>query len=234
MIVTDQPTIFDDTVMAAVSSIDDGNMKFGIGDDDDTRRSRIAFLQANGTEPPQTTLLQVTYDTIDFCRYVILDDEHEGEGMLEPVSATQADAAVATRPDHAIFLPLADCVGAIMYDPDNQILMVSHLGRHSVEQTGATKNIEYLIEYFGSDPANLLVWLSPAVGADSYPLAAFEQRGLHDVVIEQLARAGVERRHIEASEIDTAESDNYYSHSEFKAGYRDFDGRFAIVAMMRE
>lgn len=234
MIVPDQPTIFDDVIVAAVSSLDDGNMKFGIGNDDETRQNRIAFLRRNDIELSQTTLLQVTYDTTDFCRYQILDDEHQGEGMLEQVSAAEADAVVVTRPDHAVFLPLADCVGAILYDPVDQIMMVSHLGRHSIEQNGVQKNVQYLTEYFDTDPSDLLVWLSPAVGSETYPLNAFDGRGLHDVVTDQLIQAGVDAHCIETSQVDTADSDDYYSHSEFKAGNRDFDGRFAIVAMMRE
>jgi copper oxidase (laccase) domain-containing protein len=234
MIVPDQPTIFDDVIVAAVSSRDDGNMKFGIGNDDETRQNRVAFLRNNDIEPSQTTLLQVTYDTTDFCRYHILDDEHQGEGMLEQVSTTEADAVIVTRPDHAVFLPLADCVGAIVYDTANQIMMVSHLGRHSVEQGSAQKSIHYLIEYFETDPSDLLVWLSPAVGNETYPLHAFDGRGLHDIVTEQFTQAGVDVHCIETSQVDTAQSDDYYSHSEFKAGNRDFDGHFAIVAMMRE
>ena len=234
MIAHDQPTIFDDAIIAAVSSTDDGNMKFGRGSDDDTRFNRTAFLQANGIELPQTTLLQVTYDTTDFCRYKIVDDEHQGEGMHEPVSSLQADALVVTRPDHAIFLPLADCVGAIIYDPKNEIMMVSHLGRHSIEQNGATKSLQYLIDEFDSNPADLQIWLSPAAGAENYPLHAFANRGMQQVVVGEFLALGVPFQQIEVSDVDTTESDNYFSHSEFKAGYRDFDGRFAIVAMMRD
>jgi copper oxidase (laccase) domain-containing protein len=234
MIAQDQPTIFGDSVVAAVSSADDGNMKFGRGDDDETRSARVEFLAAHDLEPSQTTLLQVTYDTTDFCRYSILDDEHQGDGMLEPIAQVQADALVVTRPDHAIFLPLADCVGAIIYDARNHILMVSHLGRHSVEQFGARKSIEYLHEYFDTHPADVQVWLSPAAGSDAYPLRAFNGRGLREVVTAQLIEAGVSFECIEVATVNTTDSDDYFSHSEFKAGERDFDGRFAIVAMMRD
>ena len=234
MIQTDQPTIFDDAIVTALSSTDDGNMRFGRGDDDETRLNRIAFLQANGIEPTQTTLLNVNYDTTDFCRYKVVDDEHQGEGMNEPVSSLEADALVVTRPDHAIFLPLADCVGAIIYDAKNEIMMVSHLGRHSIEQGGAGKSLQYLIDEFESDPANLQIWLSTAAGAENYPLHARASRGMHQVVVGEFLALGVPFHHIEVSDVDTTESDHYFSHSEFKAGYRDFDGRFAIVAMMRD
>lgn len=234
MIAQDQPTIFGDALVAAVSSADDGNMKFGLGDDNETRFARAEFLAASDLEPSQTTLMQVTYDTTDFCRYTVLEDEHQGDGMLGLAAQVQADAVVVTRPDYAVFLPLADCVGAIIYDTRNHILMVSHLGRHSVEQFGARKGIEYLREHFDTDPAHLQVWLSPAAGSDAYPLNAFNGRGLREVVTAQCLEAGVLFENIEVASVNTTDSDDYFSHSEFKAGERDFDGRFAIVAMMRD
>ena len=234
MIATDQPTIFDDDIVAALSSIDDGNMKFGRGDDQETALSQTVFLQSQEIEPLQTTLLNVGYDTTDFCRYVVFDDDQQGDGMLEPIATTEADAAVVTRPDHAIFLPLADCAGVIIYDPTNKVLMVSHLGRHSVEQEGARKSLQFLIDEFETDPAEVKIWLSPMVGSDSYPLETFGGRSLRQVITSQFLQLGVDIRHIEVSEVDTAESDDYYSHSEYKMGERDFDGRFAIVAMMRD
>ncbi len=235
MIQHDQPTIFGNTIIAAVSSIEDGTMSFAQSDPEETRFNRQAFLDRAGVDPFQATLLQVTFDdTTDFARYQVIGDDQMGEGMMEPVSDTVADALVVTRPEQAIFLPLADCAGAIIYDPKNQVLMVSHLGRHSVEVNGGARGIEYLKQEFDSDPAELLVWLSPAVGGESYPLYALGNRGLHEVIIEQMTNAGVRPQNIEASHVDTAESPDYFSHSEFLAGNRSDDGRFAIVAMMVE
>lgn len=230
-----QPAIFGDSIVAGISSVDDGNMRFAFGDEEETRQNRLRFLQQLDVDPTQATLLQVSYeDTTDFTRYRIVDDVNQGEGMLAPVSDLHADALVVTRPDHAIFLPLADCIGAVIYDAQSKIMMVSHLGRHSVEQDGAYKSIRYLVEEFGSVPTDLKIWLSPSVGSDSYPLRAFHNRSLQDVACEQFERAGVGLEQIETSGIDTAEDDNYFSHSEYLAGNQMTDGRFAIVAMMRD
>lgn len=233
MIEFDQPKIFRDKIVSALSSADDGDMKFGILQPNEVVHNRKLFLGAVGVDPIQTTLIQASYeDNTDFTRYITLDDDHQGEGMLSADSYIHADAAVVTRPGHAIFLPLADCVGAIIYDPVNGIMMVSHLGRHSVEQDGAKKSINYLVENFDTNPADLLIWLSPSVGSDTYPLYKFGDRALQDVAVEHLLYAGVAAGNIEASVIDTAESENYFSHSEYLAGERDTDGRFAILAMM--
>lgn len=235
MILHDQPTIFGDSIIAGVSSIDDGPMNFRNNDPAEIASNRRAFFDAVGIDPLQVTLLQVSYeDTTDFTRYKVVEDEQAGEGALEPLSDTIADALVVTRPEQAIFLPLADCAGAIIYDPANRILMVSHLGRHSVEQLGGKKSIEYLVREFSCIPSTLQVWLSPAAGKNNYPVHACGGKGLHEVIIEQMTEAGVDRNAIEVSHVDTTESDEYFSHSEFKAGNQAADGRFAIVAMLLE
>ena len=235
MIQSNQPTIFSDDIVVGVSSVDDGNMHFAFGDEDETRQNRIDFLRQLDIDPTQATLVSVSYeDTTDFARYRVVDEENLGEGMLASVSEFHADALVVTRPDHALFLPLADCVGAIIYDPTTKVMMLSHLGRHSVEQDGAGKSVRYLVEEFGSEPGDLKIWLSPAVGNESYPLQAFENRSLQDVVCGQLERAGIGLEQIEVSDVDTADDDNYFSHSEYLAGNQMTDGRFAIVAMMQD
>lgn len=234
MIKHDQPTIFGDKLIAAVSSIEDGPMNFKGHDSDEVQNNRISFLDtADGIDPVTATLVQVTYeDTTDFTRYKIVEDENAGEGVLEPHSSLVADALVVTRPDQAIFLPLADCVGAIIYDPIRRILMVSHLGRHSIEQNGGQKSIEYLVNEFDSQPTDLLVWLSPAAGKRNYPLQALDGKGMYEAIISQMMQSGIDLNNIEVSHVDTTENSDYFSHSEFLKGEQPDDGRFAIVAMM--
>lgn len=234
MISSDQPTIFGDSLTAGVSSADDGNMKTTGFEPEEVYANRQAFLSSLGIDLTQATLLAMSYDTTDFTRYVVFDDEQKGEGMLSPGTLTDVDAAVVTRPGHAIFLLLADCAGMIVYDPENEILMVSHLGRHNVEQNGAARSIKFLVEEFGSDPRTLQIYLSPMVGRETYPIHSLGGKGLGEVIIEQLLAAGTDPARIEMSPTDTAESEGYFSHSEFLAGNRTLDGRFAVVAMMRE
>jgi polyphenol oxidase len=232
MIAKDQPTIFGDSLIAALSSRGDGNLKFGLEDNDTVLKNRLTFLKNVAIDPAYTTLVAITYDTDDFTKYRIADLTEKSVGMADSSHVKYADALVAQQPGHALFLPLADCVGAILFDPKKRILMVSHLGRHSAEQEGGRKSVAYLQDTFGANPADLLVWLSPAVGKATYPLQALSGKGLQEVIAEQLQAAGVVKAHIEASPIDTARDENYYSHSEFLKGNRQENGRFAIVAMM--
>lgn len=236
MIKADQPTIFKDSIIAAVSSKEDGTMKTkGQPDQEDkqTHQHRRQFLEKNNITTNQTILVQMNYDSDDFTRYDSVES-------ASPPHANQIDRhhpndALATKnAGIALFLPLADCVGAILYDPIKKVLMVSHLGRHNTEQTGASRSVEYMKNKFGAQPEDILVWLSPAAGSDQYPLHAFKNKSLHEVNKEHLISAGVLPQNIEVSTIDTTTHEGYHSHSEFLKGKRDEAGRFAIVAMMPE
>lgn len=233
MIAVDQPTIFGRHVIAALSSKQDGNVKFGFDDDTAVIANRQKFLKKVGIDIQHTSLVGITYETDNFAKYRIATVEDKSVGMIAPNMTKHVDALVVRDAHHALFLPLADCAGAIIYDPQQKILMVSHLGRHSVEQNGAFKGVKYLEETCGSHPGDLLVWISPSVGKATYPLRAFEGKSLQEVILAQLNQAGVLDRHIEASRIDTAHDENYFSHSEFLKG-GGVPGRFAIVAEMRE
>jgi len=231
MIAADQPTIFGEGVIAAISSKKNGNMKFGIAEDAITLKNREVFLQSVGIAMDHTSLVGITYETDDFTKYRIATYKDKAVGMRAPDVTEHADALVVDQPNHALFLPLADCIGAILYDPTHQVLMVSHLGRHSVEEEGAKKSVEYLRAHYNSRPNDIKVWLSPGVGKASYPLYAFEGKSLHEVIVSQLLASGLNKHNIQVSNIDTATSDDYYSHSEFLKA-NDVPGRFAIVAMM--
>jgi copper oxidase (laccase) domain-containing protein len=234
MIAKDQPSIFGEDVIAAVSSVSDGNMRFGRGDDDEeTFQNRLAFLYAAGVNPENATLVQVTYENAEhFARYKQVGEDEKGEGIFAPKSNTIADALVVTKPNHALFLPLADCAGIILYDAAKHLLMVSHVGRHSAEIDGARTSVEYLVKEFQTNPSDLKAWVSPAVGKATYPIHAKGGKSLHEVIHEQLHAAGLPEENIELSSVDTATDENYFSHSQFKRGNRKSDGRFVIVAQM--
>ena len=215
-----------------VSKIQDGSMKSIHNDDaEQVNQARTKFLMKNNINPVDTTLVRLKYEGDDYKRYCIVDDSYMGDGIVRESTIT-CDAVVTLGFNHALFLPLADCVGAVLHDPVRDILMVSHLGRHNLAQFGGTACVDYLIKNLGVDPADLNVWLSPAAGKDFYPLFDFNNRSLHEVALEQLVAAGVLSANVETSSIDSAGNDEYYSHSQFMKGNRASDGRFAIVASM--
>lgn len=220
------------TLSVYTSTVADGSMKSPDKNFATVLPTRTAFLAQHSIDPADTTLVHLTYETTDFCRYETVDSTYKGDGITRHPEL-EVDALVVTQPGHALFLPLADCIAAVIYDPVQHILMLSHLGRHNLEQQGGTQSIEYLVTTHKSNPQDLTVWLSPAAGSGNYPLYTFGNRSLHDVAIEQIVAAGVPANSIDLSPIDTTNDPNYFSHSQFLAGNRQTDGRHAVVAALR-
>jgi hypothetical protein len=220
------------TLKIFVSKIQDGSMKsIHSSNTKKVAQARTHFLLKNNINPNNTTLVEIKYEGSNYKHYFTVDSSYEGDGIVRE-STISCDAIVTLGCNHTLLLPLADCVGAVLHDPIKNILMVSHLGRHNLEQFGSAASVEYLTKYYNINPKNLRVWLSPAAGKDSYPLFAFNNRGLQEVAFEQLISAGVLSENIELSSIDSAKDTEYYSHSQFLKGNRASDGRFAIVAYM--
>ena len=200
--------------------------------DQQVRENRAQWLRPLGINPHETYRVCLTYtDNDDYCRY---REVLPGDAAADEYDAgnQRADALITTRVGQALFLPLADCIGAVLFDEAHGVLMLTHLGRHSLEQDGGVRSVQYLADRYGCRPEELTVWLSAGVGKGAYTIFALDNKGLKEVAFEQFARAGVKRAHINDTPHDTATDNRYYSHSEFLQGNKPDDGRHAVVAMM--
>ena len=194
--------------------------------------NRRRFLAAYDMAAEQSILVHLEYEGDDYRRYYTVSSDQAGDGIITPPSFV-ADALFTSSKNLTLLLPVADCIGAVIYDRRNHVLGLAHLGRHNLEQGGGTGIIEYLVSDFGSNPHDIAVWLSPAAGRQKYPLYAFDNRSLHEVAIEQLMRAGVRSSNIEIDGRDTTTDRDLFSHSEYLKGNRASDGRQAVVAAMK-
>lgn len=221
----------DNAVLIAVSGVSDGSMSVGVTDAE-RLRNRTAFLHAQDILADRTALVRLAYQGDDYHRYFTVTSDFAGDGIIMPSTIT-ADALFTAEKNLALLLPVADCIGAVLYDPVRQVLGLTHLGRHNLEQGGGTRSIDYMASEFGSIPTEVLVWLSPSVGRETYPLHDFDNRSLNEVALEQLAAAGILLNNIQVDPRDTAKDAKFFSHSEFLKGNRSNDGRQAVVTMMR-
>lgn len=219
-------------LIVAISKVENGNM-YTVNDTADAEviANRQIWLQSKGVDLHATSRVSIVYDTEDFCRYRTVIDEDKGNGMQDGGSIP-ADALVVTEPGHALFLPVADCVATVFFDEVHSVLMLSHLGRHSLEQQGGIRSVEYLVERYGVNPATLKVWLSPTPNKEVYPIFALDNQGMKEALFGQLAQAGVSPENITDNPADTATDPEYYSYTAFLKGNKPTDGRFAMVAMM--
>lgn len=193
--------------------------------------NREEWLKTLGVDIDQTTRIGITYDEPNFLRYRQLSDTDKATGMRNDIDEP-ADAFIVTKPGRALFLPIADCVATVLYDEEQSVLMLSHLGRHSLEQQGGLRSVKYLQKNFGSKPENIKIWLSPAPSKEIYPIFSLGNKGMKEVVYEQLAQAGIPPENITDNPADTATDPQYYSHTAFLKGDKPTDGRFAMLAVI--
>lgn len=233
MIARDQPTIFPDDVIVRVSSVGDGTMtlKSLPKKPDEVWHNRQNFITKSGGDIENTALVYVTYD--DGRSYEEYKLAETVDKKLSTNNDDTADGLATQQISLGLFLPLADCCAVVLYDPEHHALMVSHIGRHSVEIYGATKSVEFMKITFGTEPRDILAWLSPAVGGENYPIFARGHQSLKVLIAQDLQAAGVKVENIEISPVDTARNDNYYSHSEYQKGHQKNDGRHAVFALMQ-
>ncbi len=244
MIASDQPICFPENVLVAVSSKEDGSvLDRTIGTHHESSVSnRVEFCKKIGINYEDTAYHRIVYGKERAYSLVSeVDDGSTTKITLEVV----ADALITSSPGVAMLLPVADCTATVVYDRQRKILALLHLGRHSTVAGLMDKVIKRLVSD-GSQPEDLIVWMSPSIQSPSYVMEYFEladspewvdycvkqEDGYHlDMpgFNSQVCRDnGVKSENIYISLIDTATSDAYFSH--FSG---DTTGRFAVVAMLK-
>jgi len=238
VIATDQPTNLPKELLVAVSSREDGTMldrSLGNRHAAEIVANRKAFCEEAG----------VRYEN---CVYQIISYTPEATfDIITEVAEPNADGIVADvlyteQPGVGLFLPIADCVGTIIYDSKRQALALAHLGRHASLADTVTKTIEFFVGK-GGDPSDLHIWMAPSVKQQNYRMEYFDKAtdplwkdycherdggfylDMQGYNRSRAIAAGVPAENIVTSPVDTATDTNYFSHSQ-----GDHAGRFAVVA----
>jgi YfiH family protein len=170
----------------------------------------------------------------------------EQAGTIIPNS----DGLVTRTPGVGLLLRFADCQPILLYDPVHHALGLVHAGWRGVAQGIARRAVETMNRAFGTDPADLIAGLGPAIGPCHYtvgdkvaaamgyvlpdwagalsPLGEDQWRlDLSAANAQQLAADGVQQ--IEHAGLCTAcHHDEFYSH---RAG-NGRTGRFAVAAYL--
>lgn len=219
------------SVLVAISTVSDGSMSASVSADH-RLRNRQDFLARYGISAEQTTLVRLKYEGNDYRRFLTIDSRHAGDGIVTP-STIIADALFTRNSQIALLLPVADCIGAVLYDTRQGIIGLAHLGRHNLLQMGGHALVRYMVDQFGTDPGQVEVYLSAAAGGTRYPLYDFDNQSLHSVAVDQLRSAGIDWANITVDNRDTTTDDALFSHSEFLKGNQEIDGRQVVICMMR-
>lgn len=245
MIAADQPVCFPSDLLVAVSSKNDGTMLNRIRGRHvaEVLENRRRFCDHIGVKYDDVVYHVISYDqgqTFDNIAEVTETDtvKCNNEGIF-------ADALYTEAAGVGLFLPVADCIATVIYDPKRRALMLAHLGRHSTVAQLMSQAVRYFVER-GSQAKDLQIWMSPSITQKNYRMDYFNHANdtnwynfcrqtadgiyldMHGFNCSLAIQAGVPAENIFISPIDTADNTNYFSHSS-----GDIGGRFAVVACMR-
>jgi copper oxidase (laccase) domain-containing protein len=115
------------------------------------------------------------------------------------------DGIITKQPGVTLGIYVADCCAVYILDPKTPAIGLVHSGRKGTELGVVTNAIRQMIERFGSDPANMIVQLSPCIRPPHYELDFAAQ------ILRQCRALGVKQ--IDDSGICTAcDLHRYYSY----------------------
>jgi YfiH family protein len=219
------------------------NVGHSVGDDHENVEAnhRLVYETLGISDADVVTARQVHGN-----RVAVVDTKDVGRVVPE------TDALVTAVPGVFLLLRFADCLPILLYDPEKQIVGIGHAGWRGTGAAVGQQMVRVMVESLGSDPAQLMASLGPAIGPCCYrvgkevveavaPTLQDRQRAIRhlgdgafsldlwEANRQHLLSRGV--RSIETSHICTAcRSGEFFSHRA-DAGTT---GRFAAILGMRK
>ena len=244
MITGDQPSIFPGSLIVKVSSRTDGTMldRSGHTPHKEVLRNRQEFCGQSSVNYDALVHQVITYE--EGRTYDRLVEVNQADTYRYKPEGVTADAVFTRTPGVGFFLPVADCVATVIYDPKKHFLGLLHLGRHSTLTDLLPQVIDTFFEA-GSTVEDLLVWMSPSAGRQNYRLDWFTKvdepawlpfRDVRSDGIyldmsgfnrKRCIEAGIPADNIQVSPVDTMKSPEYFSHAR-----GDVFGRIAVLAKL--
>lgn len=255
MVSIDQPTCFDSSKVAvAVSSVSDGQMQHGLDyQNNEVTKNRQAFFSNAAVVPKKTVLVGITYSSKNTYDKIVEVDKLTKD-LAQPTHQVEpADCLITTRSQVSLLLPIADCVGTVLYDKTNNVLALAHLGRHSSIAQLAKKVVQHLQVSFGTKPSDIVVWMAPSIQSSHYILSSADfavnnpdwhgyfkrlpegySLDLQGYNKQLLLNQGVLENNINISPSNTASNPEYWSHfTQTTIKQQQAPPRFAVVAMLQ-
>jgi len=115
------------------------------------------------------------------------------------------DGIITHQKRIALGIHVADCCTIYVVDPKTPAIGLVHSGKKGTERAIVSKAIQQMREHFGSDPAELIVQLSPCIRPPHYEIDFAAK------IIEQCRAAGVKKIH-DPGVCTACDIDRYYSY----------------------
>jgi len=129
----------------------------------------LNFLENKNNEIPDIQKLNIP------CNPVFSDQPHQNkvEVVTESRKYIGFDSFITQEKKLPLLIKVADCIGALLYDPITKTIAVIHAGWRGLAQKVFTKTIQKMSEDFASYPEDIFVALSPSIHLPTDPRKRF-------------------------------------------------------------
>ena len=115
------------------------------------------------------------------------------------------DGLITNQRKIALGIHVADCGAVYLVDPKTPAIGLVHSGKKGTELAIAAKAIEQMRQHFGSDPADIIVELSPCIRPPHYEIDFAKD------IVNQCRAAGVKKIH-DSGTCTACDVERYYSY----------------------
>jgi hypothetical protein len=222
----------------------DGNIDLSISDAKAAKENRKQLLKTFGVK---------SYDLIEAHQIHstrILPIDVDNSKMWKGQMVTGVDGFTTDQSSIAMMIRVADCLPLVILDPTHHAVGIFHIGWRGAQQGLHLDGVKKMIQYYQSDPKELLVWFGPSAQACCYRSAAKpdqaedpdwqpfikpdENQWVVDIpgfVSESLKNFGLYKKNFHYSDLCTVHNEQFFSHQ--KAKNTKQVGRIAVIAQLQ-
>ncbi len=148
------------SVTAAFSTRQDGNMSFSYGYSKKSLENRIKFLNNLGIDYRSLICAkQVHGKNVEY-----VAEQDRGKGALDYNSSfADTDGFFTEKKGVPIAILTADCLSIFIYDPKRPAVAILHAGWRGTEQNICAEGIRVMQQKFGSQPHRMSVGFGPSI-----------------------------------------------------------------------
>lgn len=229
------------TIAAAFSRRQDGNMSLCYGDIKNSLGNRKKFLGDIGIDYRNLICAkQVHGKNVEY-----VTEGNKGKGALDYDSSfTDTDGFITDKKNVPIAILTADCLSVFIYDPRRPAIAILHAGWRSTEKNIAQSGVNRMQEKFGSVPQDLQIGFGPSIRSCcfevendfksnfAFGLLKRDGRIFMDIALinqRQLIDCGVREENIFDPALCTFSDDDFFSFRK-EAGHA---GRLISVIMLK-
>ena len=141
------------------------NLSFTVGDDEEKVRRNFEIIgDSMGISSHNMVYSKQTHTT----NVMRVTNEHKGMGIYRERNFDDIDGLITNEPGVCLVTSYADCVPLFIIDNKNKAIGLSHSGWKGTVGDIAGVTVRMMKEEFGSNPADLSVFIGPSICHNCY------------------------------------------------------------------